>query len=80
MKWTPANKICSRFFHKVSSMLFELPFNRDMETEADEVGLKLAAKACFDVREAPAFWAKMELVSYFYDKLPLKEALVSGKH
>jgi hypothetical protein len=22
----------------------------------------LAAKACFDVREAPAFWAKMELV------------------
>ena len=26
-----------------------------METEADEFGLKLAAKACFDVREAPVF-------------------------
>lgn len=33
-----------------------------METEADEVGLMLAAKACFDIREAPAFWAKMKMI------------------
>ena len=33
-----------------------------METEADEVGLKLASRACLDVREAPAFWAKMAAV------------------
>ena len=30
-----------------------------MEVEADEVGLILAAKACFDIREAPKFWARM---------------------
>jgi hypothetical protein len=30
-----------RFFHRVSAMVFELPFNRDMETEADEVGLQV---------------------------------------
>ena len=34
-----------------------------METEADEVGLTLASRACFDVREAPLFWAKMQVVS-----------------
>ena len=34
-----------------------------MESEADEVGLKLAAKACIDIREAPLFWAKMKLLS-----------------
>ena len=30
-----------------------------METEADEFGLKLASKACFDIRHAPIYWAKM---------------------
>ena len=35
-----------------------------METEADEVGLKLASKACFDVRAAPVFWAKMNALSH----------------
>jgi hypothetical protein len=34
-----------------------------MEMEADEVGLVLAAKACFDVRMAPQFWGKMAVTS-----------------
>ena len=34
-----------------------------METEADEVGLKLAAKSCIDIRDAPLFVAKMKLIS-----------------
>ena len=50
-------------FPNCFSQLFELPFSRQMETEADEVGLKLAAKACIDIREAPLFWAKMKLES-----------------
>ena len=32
-----------------------------VENEADEVGLRLAAKACFDVREAPVIWGHMHL-------------------
>ena len=44
-------------------MLIDLPFNRLMETEADEVGLQLASKACFDIREAPVVWAKMNAIS-----------------
>jgi hypothetical protein len=27
------------FFHKASSMIFELPYSRDMETEADKVSI-----------------------------------------
>ncbi len=32
----------------------------------------LAAKACFDVREAPAFWALMELSETEEEKMPLE--------
>ena len=37
-----------------------LPFSRQHETEADEVGLLLAAAACFDPAEAPKLWARMQ--------------------
>jgi len=40
--------------------------------EADEVGLLLAAKACFDVREAPAFWALMEMSETEEEKMPFE--------
>ncbi|XP_076355060.1 metalloendopeptidase OMA1, mitochondrial-like [Tachypleus tridentatus] len=50
------------FFNKVVDLLLHLPYNRKLETEADEVGLQLAAKACFDVRESSAFWSKIGLL------------------
>ena len=36
-----------------------MPFSRDHESEADEVGLMLAAAACFDPREAIGLWERM---------------------
>ncbi|UNK41096.1 M48 family metallopeptidase [Luteimonas sp. S4-F44] len=36
-----------------------LPYARKHETEADEVGLMLAAAACFDPREAVPLWQRM---------------------
>lgn len=39
--------------------VFELPYSRKLEQEADTVGLVLAAKACFDVRYSSAFWRRM---------------------
>lgn len=45
---------------RVKDLLLELPYSRMLEAEADEVGLQLAAKCCFDVRESSAFWSKME--------------------
>jgi len=36
-----------------------LPFSRDHESEADEVGLMLAAAACFDPKESIGLWQRM---------------------
>ena len=63
MNFDSCISIFFRFCAKVSDLLIQLPFNRQMETEADEVGLKLASKACFDVRQAPVFWAKMNAIA-----------------
>lgn len=40
-----------------------LPYARSHETQADEVGLMLAAAACFDPREAVPLWERMEQAS-----------------
>ncbi|KAJ3366154.1 hypothetical protein GGF32_006603 [Allomyces javanicus] len=37
----------------------ELPFSREMEHEADHIGLLLAAKACYDPAKAVEFWERM---------------------
>jgi Zn-dependent protease with chaperone function len=41
-------------------MLFGQPMSRKMESEADYIGLMLMAEACYDPREAAAFWGRME--------------------
>ena len=41
-------------------MSSSLPFSRFLETEADQVGLELASKACFDVRGSAKFWSELE--------------------
>lgn len=46
---------------KLTDLTIDLPYSRTLETEADLVGVQMAAKACFDVREAVAFWQKMGL-------------------
>ncbi|XP_056118765.1 metalloendopeptidase OMA1, mitochondrial [Rhinichthys klamathensis goyatoka] len=50
---------------KLVQFLFDRPFSRKLEAEADQVGLQLAAKACADVRAATVFWQQMEI----YDQL-----------
>ncbi|MEJ5208814.1 MAG: M48 family metallopeptidase [Lysobacteraceae bacterium] len=40
-----------------------LPFSREHESEADEVGLMLAAAACYDPREAIGLWQRMGQLS-----------------
>ena len=36
-----------------------LPFSREHESEADNMGLIYAARACFDPTEAPRLWERM---------------------
>jgi metalloendopeptidase OMA1, mitochondrial len=40
-----------------------LPYARQHETQADEVGLMLAAAACYDPREAVPLWERMSASS-----------------
>lgn len=40
-----------------------LPFSRGNESEADEIGLIYMARAGYDPREAPAFWARFAKLS-----------------
>ena len=40
-----------------------LPFSRKHETEADEIGLKLMAKAGYDPRESVNFWDRFSQAS-----------------
>lgn len=46
---------------KLRDLMFSRPYSRKLETEADQVGLQLAAKACADVRAGPVFWQQMEI-------------------
>ncbi|KAF6345238.1 OMA1 zinc metallopeptidase [Rhinolophus ferrumequinum] len=52
--------------------MFDRPYSRTLEAEADKVGLQLAAKACVDVRASSVFWQQMEFTDglYGHPKLP----------
>ncbi|KAF8794555.1 metalloendopeptidase OMA1, mitochondrial-like [Argiope bruennichi] len=62
-------------YQKCIQLFLELPYNRTIEVEADFVGLQLAAKACFDVRESSAFWNKMAFLSKTFGNGPEIEFL-----
>lgn len=47
----------------VTNVVFELPFSRSLETEADVVGLGLISRACFDPKQASILWRKMEVLA-----------------
>nr|XP_061790666.1 metalloendopeptidase OMA1, mitochondrial [Nerophis lumbriciformis] len=46
---------------KLMQVMFNRPYSRKLEAEADQVGLQLAAKACADVRAGPVFWQQMDM-------------------
>ncbi|KAJ9639613.1 uncharacterized protein PV06_03066 [Exophiala oligosperma] len=42
------------------NLLMNLPHSRVQEAEADHIGLLMMAEACYDPREAVAFWTRMK--------------------
>uniref|UniRef100_A0A8C9QU04 Metalloendopeptidase OMA1, mitochondrial n=3 Tax=Scleropages formosus TaxID=113540 RepID=A0A8C9QU04_SCLFO len=53
---------------QLMQFMFDRPYSRKLELEADQVGLQLAAKICADVRAAPVFWKQMELLDQLTGK------------
>ncbi|KAK9366100.1 peptidase family M48-domain-containing protein [Lipomyces kononenkoae] len=47
-------------FSTLVSLLLEKPASRQMESEADYIGLLMMSKACFDPRKAVDFWIRMQ--------------------
>ncbi|KAM4548237.1 metalloendopeptidase OMA1, mitochondrial [Odontesthes bonariensis] len=60
---------------KLTELMFNRPYSRKLEAEADEVGLQLAAKACADVRAGPVFWQQLEIVDTLTGEPTLPEWL-----
>ncbi|XP_033721825.1 metalloendopeptidase OMA1, mitochondrial isoform X2 [Tursiops truncatus] len=57
---------------KLQEFMFDRPYSRTLEAEADKIGLQLAAKACVDVRASSVFWQQMEFAESLHGlpKLP----------
>ncbi|XP_077189680.1 metalloendopeptidase OMA1, mitochondrial isoform X2 [Paroedura picta] len=60
---------------KFQELLFDRPYSRSLEAEADKVGLHFAAKACVDVRASSVFWQQMELAETIQGNPKLPEWL-----
>ncbi|ORY81969.1 peptidase family M48-domain-containing protein [Protomyces lactucae-debilis] len=44
----------------ITTLALDNPYSRHMETEADYIGLRLMAQACYNPEEAKAVWMRME--------------------
>lgn len=64
-----------RIQSKLQEFIFDRPYSRTLEAEADKVGLQFAAKACVDVRASSVFWQLMELVETIKGEPKLPEWL-----
>jgi len=54
-----AQRAVMGIFGGISQYGYALPFSRKHESEADEIGLWILARACYDPREAPKLWERM---------------------
>lgn len=56
---TGASEEATNIANMVGQVTFQLPFSREQESEADQIGLELMARAGFDPRAALTLWNKM---------------------
>nr|KAI8749809.1 metalloendopeptidase OMA1; mitochondrial-like isoform X1 [Biomphalaria glabrata] len=55
----PKGEISKYLRGRVVRMQLQRPYTHEMEEEADIIGVRFAANACYDIREGVVFWRKM---------------------
>jgi hypothetical protein len=63
-----------KFFDFVKENILDTAYSPMLETEANLVGLELAAKACFDDRESRALWRKFSIFKEKENKISKNNA------
>lgn len=58
--------------------VYEMPASREMETEADRIGLELMARLCYDVREALGFWKRMDAWRQQHERVGRLSSVLEG--
>ncbi len=56
---TGASEGAANIANMIGTVTFQLPFSRDQESEADQIGLELMARAGYDPHAALSLWQKM---------------------
>nr|XP_055205850.1 metalloendopeptidase OMA1, mitochondrial isoform X2 [Gorilla gorilla gorilla]XP_055205853.1 metalloendopeptidase OMA1, mitochondrial isoform X2 [Gorilla gorilla gorilla]XP_055205873.1 metalloendopeptidase OMA1, mitochondrial isoform X2 [Gorilla gorilla gorilla] len=67
--------LCQWIQSKLQEYMFNRPYSRKLEAEADKIGLLLAAKACADIRASSVFWQQMEFVDSLHGQPKMPEWL-----